>query len=62
MTVDLKIEFEFGRARDVPKGAPSWCYRCACGADDCDRAVFGPFKTKREAERSAERICDVNCR
>jgi hypothetical protein len=54
MSTDIKLVFEFGRDRSAPKGAPSWYYRCACGSEECNRNVFGPFKTGRGAEQAAE--------
>ena len=54
MTVELTGGFGLGRDRTVPKGSPSWFWRCACGGDDCRGLMFGPYKTKREAERTAK--------
>ncbi len=48
---------DFGRER-APKNAPRWVWRCGCAkcaAPDSRTALHGPFKTKREAERDAER-------
>jgi hypothetical protein len=62
MTDTRRYDIRFGKvtyAPGAPKNAPRGVWRCGC--DECAplgiRAVHGPFRTRREAERDAGETC-----
>ncbi len=52
---------DFGKVRyepGAPKNLPRWAWKCGCAQCahlDPMKILHGPFKTRREAERDAER-------
>lgn len=53
------VEVAFGKVRrepGSPRNAPRWVWRCLCAECADGGLVYGPFKTKREAEQDFEML------